>query len=177
MEFLENELQIFHKEKKAHKAKKTLILLFLFGILCAVFFIDCSRYIGEYQKINRDEALVYEGKYEKYIHNTQGHSDSYYIVLDDGTTLMFPVQRQSLRDAIKEIEEGQDIIILAHPNSQIILSLCVDGIYIIDFDETQNYMEESLCADEWFLTGVVVLVLVVSCGLVVMIKKISKKQK
>lgn len=178
MEFWESELQAFDKDNKFSKEKIFGLIFKLLVIFMSFLFIIAYFLIGDYQKIDRADALVFEGEYEKYIHNTQGRSDSYYVVLDDGTTLKVPIQRQSVRDAIKKIQIGQDITILAHPKSEIILSLCVDGNYIIDFDEAQEYMEEYFQeADVFFWIGVVLLASIVGHSLITIIIKVSKKKK
>lgn len=178
MELWEKELKSTKKNNNHIKAKGIGILFSLIGILASLFLIRFSFVTSDYEMIDRSDAVVYEGKYEKYIHDTQGRSDAYYIVLNDDTALRVPIERQSLRDTINDIQKGQDVTILAHPKSQIILALSVDGNSIIDFDESQEYMQKDSQAFDWyFWIGVILFSSIVVYNLVGIVVRITKNKK
>lgn len=168
------------KNKKHSPAKIAGILFTILGILFSSILIRASLLIGEYEKIDESEALVYTGKFEKYIHKTGFRTDSYHVVLDDGTSLLVSTgaETASVIAAIKNIEKGQEITILAHPESKVILSLFSNDDIIIDFNETQQNMYESTKhTDFMFWLGLILLVSIVVYNLVNIILKLVLRKK
>ena len=176
MEDWERELQK-NKAGESDKRRRIGIGIMAILLLFGLFFIQLSFAIGDYDAIDIADAVIYKGEYSKYFHDTQGSSDAYYVVLDDGSSFRVPIERQSLRDTIKGIQAGQTIEILAHPKSQIILSLSVDGNNIIDFDYAQEYLTKDSNYLRWGLFGIGVAIVssIAIYNLIVIIKKLSRK--
>ena len=173
------DLDLISQSKKYIDANVAGIIFLILGIVFSLILICASFLITEYEIIDRSDAIMYNGKFKKYIHDTQGRSDSYYVVLDDGSKfkLSMGADTQSARKEIKNIEKGQDLTILVHPNSKFVLSLSLDDNVIIDFDKTQENMQKETRNGNrsYFWMGLILLVSIVVYNLVSIIIKVTRR--
>ena len=155
------------------------VMFIIFGFCFSILLMRASILVGEYEVIDRSEAISYTGKFKEYLHSTNMRSDSFYIFFSNNKqyVLSMGADSQSVRNIIKSMKNGQELTVILHPKNNIILAISTNEEVIVDFDESQAKIEKEFqYAHLMFWIGLALLIYLVGCCIFIIIKKVKKKR-
>ena len=115
------------------------IVFILFGtVLGGVFAYDCL-YLG--QIIDREDAIVATGVFDSYEYSyspKSGAVSEVQINFIDRNALYFDAYHVEMDEKLEELERGEKLDLLLHPNSEYIWEMTSEDEVILSFDDAKS---------------------------------------
>lgn len=114
---------------------RTIVIALLSFVMATVFVLMPSSY----GKVSREEALPFEGVYERYVQDSKDYIELYF---SDGSvkTIHECVTTADLTDAVDAIQSGERLYLLIHPDNEFVIEIRTDAGELLDVDEAQRKM-------------------------------------
>ena len=131
--------------KKRYKKKETLsdaVKIIVIGLLLGTVFTFGQQFSSA--TVTRDECTVVETEFVdyEYAHHHRRRGRSLSVDCTDGTRYRFDSASiyKSLMDELDTIVPGEEITLLLHPNSDVILELATENRVVLSFEEARADM-------------------------------------
>ena len=152
----------------------------IFGVVTVLFGLLFAFVLtGNTAPVSRNEALAYEGEFEKY---RDGRNWSTIYFTDGTEHALYPhTLGQNVIDRLKALPRGTKLYLLVNPNTEYVAEIRTDDAEILNFESSQKELDD-------YQIGYTIIGVVVALGGVFLIvygcvsrkhekKKIEKKSK
>ena len=115
---------------------RTIVITLLAFVMATVFVVMPSSY----GKVTREEALSFEGVYERYVQDSKDYIELYF---SDGSmqTIHESCTLKEVVDAIDALEAGERLYLLIHPKNEFVIEVRSDENELLNLDESQRNMQ------------------------------------
>ncbi len=115
---------------------RTIVLALVSFVMATVFVMMPSSY----GKVAREEALPFEGVYERYVQDSKDYIELYFT---DGSmqTIHECCALENVVDAVDALETGERLYLLIHPDNEFVIEVRTEKGELLNIDESQRKMQ------------------------------------
>ncbi len=128
----------------------------IFGVITVLFGLLFGFVLtGNTEPVSRNDALVYEGEFEKY---REGKNSSTICFVDGSEQELYPhTLKEEVVERLESLPQGTKLYLLINPNTYYVAELRTENEEILNFEATQKEIDD-------YQIGYTIIGIVVACG-------------